>query len=106
MEIPAFRNDLIQLQQVQPLNSHQPVQEETKCNQFYWNLPPGISLTAIIMVKGFIICGCNDGNLRVIIPTSAYKKISYKIVGTQNFHEGSKITAITKDSDGMIWTAS
>jgi hypothetical protein len=58
------------------------------------------------MVKGFIICGCSDGNLRVIIPTSVHKKISYKIIGTQNLHEGCKITAITKDADGMIWTAS
>lgn len=94
------------MQQVQPPYSHQKVQEESKCNKFYWNLPPCISLTAIIMVKGFIICGCSDGNLRVIIPTSAHKKISYKILGAQNFHEGYKITAIAKDADGMIWTAS
>lgn len=69
-------------------------------------MPDGISVTALVMMKGHIICGCSDGSLRVINPISKNKDISYKVIGGKHSHEGSKITVMTKDAHGMVWTAS
>ena len=58
------------------------------------------------MIKEFIICGCQDGSLRVINTINKNKRISYKITDAKYSHEGSKITVMTKDTMGKIWTAS